>query len=102
MHKNWCGNPCSECQNPCALDESIPCSPDCLFLGKNGETTHQKCQECDALPLFRVPICFDGALYVRALSEGDAREYVCNMRTNKMYAKADGSWAIDDAEAVEE
>ena len=49
MHKNWCGNPCSECENPCALDESIPCSPDCDCLGENGETTCDECEYCDAI-----------------------------------------------------
>lgn len=102
MHKNWCGNPCSECQNPCALDESTPCSPDCLFLGKNGETTHRKCQECDALPLFRVPVIYDGALCVRAASAQDARELVCSMLLDEMYSESDGTWDVDDAEAMDE
>lgn len=48
MHKNWCGKNCSECKNPCVLDQSIPCSPDCEFLGENGEMTHPECQKCDA------------------------------------------------------
>ena len=59
MHKDWCGKPCSECTNHCRLDESIACSPDCEFLGENGEHKHPACQDCDALPLYRVPICYD-------------------------------------------
>ena len=98
MHKNWCGKACCDCKNPCKLDESIPCSPDCEFLGENGEHTHPECQNCDALTLYRVPICYDGAIYVRANSPEEAREMVCNMSSNKMYEKSDGSWAIDEAE----
>ena len=49
MHKDWCGSPCSECKNPCALDESIPCSPDCKCLGADGETDCEECKTCDAI-----------------------------------------------------
>jgi len=35
-HENWCGKPCADCQNPCRLDESIPCSPDCTELSADG------------------------------------------------------------------
>jgi hypothetical protein len=51
-HKNWCGKPCSECKRPCALDESVPCSPSCELLGENGEPINlQKCWDngCDAI-----------------------------------------------------
>ena len=48
MHKDWCGKPCSECQNPCELDKSIPCSPDCECLGANGERDCPECKQCDA------------------------------------------------------
>lgn len=52
MHEEWCGKECGECKNPCALDESIPCSPDCENLGKNGETYPDGvCKGCDALPV---------------------------------------------------
>ena len=79
MHKEWCGKACSDCKNPCGLDEKIPCSPDCEFLGEDGSTTHPECQNCDALQLYRVPINYDGAVYVRATSPEDARERVCSM-----------------------
>lgn len=49
MHKDWCGKPCCECENPCALDETIPCSPDCEHLGENGETDCAECKRCDAI-----------------------------------------------------
>lgn len=49
MHKDWCGKPCSACKNPCALDEQIPCSPDCSNLGENGETNSVDCKGCDAI-----------------------------------------------------
>lgn len=49
MHKDWCGKPCSECENPCALDMSMPCSPDCECLGENGEHNCDECKHCDAI-----------------------------------------------------
>lgn len=102
MHKEWCGKACSDCKNPCGLDEKIPCSPDCEFLGEDGSTTHPECQNCDALQLYRVSINYDGAVYVRATSPEDARERVCSMRSDEMYKKSDGTWAIDEAEETEE
>ena len=36
-HRNWCGKPCDDCENPCPLDKSIPCSPDCEDLSEDGE-----------------------------------------------------------------
>lgn len=102
MHKDWCGKSCGDCKKPCRLDESIACSPDCEFLGENGEHNHPECQDCDALPLYRVPICYDGAVYVRASSPEEAREMVCDMTTDKMYEKSDGTWDIDEAERQED
>lgn len=102
MHKEWCGKTCSDCKNPCGLDEKIPCSPDCEFLGEDGSTTHPECQNCDALQLYRVPINYDGAVYVRATSPEDARERVCSMQSDEMCKKSDGTWAIDEAEETEE
>lgn len=101
MHKKWCGKSCSDCKTSCSLDESIPCSPDCEFLGEDGEHTHPECQDCDALPLYRVSISYDGAVYIRATSPEEAREIVCDMATDKMYEKSDGTWDIDEAEAEE-
>lgn len=49
MLKEWCGKLCSDCKNPCAADEQIPCSPDCPHLGENGETTSAECKDCDAI-----------------------------------------------------
>lgn len=72
MHKEWCGNPCSDCKTPCKLDESISCSPDCEFLGKNGEHLHLECQNCDALPSYEVPSEHGGIVYVRASSFEEA------------------------------
>ena len=31
-HSNWCGKSCSECNQPCKLDESFPCSLDCKAI----------------------------------------------------------------------
>lgn len=80
MHKDWCGNPCSECANPCELDRTIFCSPDCEYLGADGEHTHLECQECDALPLQKVSIHGYGAVYVRAGSFEEAKELVCGTK----------------------
>jgi len=50
-HRDWCGKPCADCANPCKLDESIPCSPDCENLFLDGEYDPVKCNEarCDAI-----------------------------------------------------
>jgi len=52
----WCGKPCSECFDPCWLDEGIPCSPDCEALNEDGTRDVCLCSAsgCDA---------FDGAIY---------------------------------------
>jgi len=49
-HKNWCGKSCSDCKMSCRLDESIPCSPNCENLNKDGTRKEVKCKElgCDA------------------------------------------------------
>lgn len=49
-HKLWCGKACCDCEHPCKLDESIPCSPDCEALNSNGTRNVAKCKEsgCDA------------------------------------------------------
>lgn len=50
MINGWCGARCSECANPCRLDEKIPCSPDCEFLGEHGEFT-EGCVDCEVFKL---------------------------------------------------
>lgn len=59
-HLQWCGLECSSCQEPCWLDESIPCSPDCDQLDElTGEPMHGDCYICDAYEVakkFQVPI----------------------------------------------
>ena len=49
-HMDWCGKPCGDCENPCALDESMPCGPDCEYLLPNGELNIEECVKvrCDA------------------------------------------------------
>lgn len=98
MHKDWCGRPCSECSNPCDLDESMPCSPDCECLGEHGEHCSGECQECDALQSFSVPITYDGLIVVRAASAAEAGEIVRSMILDDMYQKSDGTWDIEEAE----
>ena len=50
-HENWCGKPCGECMNPCRLDESIPCSPDCQNINFDGTRNETDClaSHCDAI-----------------------------------------------------
>jgi len=45
-HQDWCGAPCADCNDPCALDESMACSPDCEYLMKDGTRDTAKCAEC--------------------------------------------------------
>lgn len=47
-HAQRCKKPCAECAQPCALDESIPCSPDCKNLSTDGIPASEECYECDA------------------------------------------------------
>ena len=47
-HKEWCGKPCADCLNPCRLDESMPCSPDCELLKEDGSVDPILCAGCDA------------------------------------------------------
>ena len=50
-HKDWCGKPCADCKDPCALDESMLCSPDCEALFADGTRDEEKCDRagCDAV-----------------------------------------------------
>ena len=50
-HIDWCGKPCADCDNPCTLDESMPCSPDCenLFADGSQDTEKCACAGCDAI-----------------------------------------------------
>lgn len=48
MHRNWCGNPCSICKNPCALDGRMPCSLDCENLSEDGQLNGLACVNCDS------------------------------------------------------
>lgn len=50
-HPEWCGKPCAECEKPCALDENMPCSPDCdeFGFGVGEPKCGDICKECDAL-----------------------------------------------------
>ena len=102
MHKDWCGKPCSECKKSCSLDESIPCSPDCEFLGGDGSVTHPECQNCDAIQLYQVHICYDGVVYTRAVSPEKAREQISKVGVLQLFEKAEGCLDIDSAVEVRE
>lgn len=52
LNRDFCNNgKCSECSTSCALDMSIPCSPDCPNLTSDGMIFTKKCIEsgCDAI-----------------------------------------------------
>ena len=42
-HRDWCGKSCGDCIVPCALDMSIPCSPNCENLFPNGTINIVEC-----------------------------------------------------------
>jgi len=42
-HKDWCGEPCTDCAQTCGLDESIPCSPDGKGLNTDGACKSDHC-----------------------------------------------------------
>ena len=60
-HKDWCGSSCADCANPCTLDQSIPCSPDCELLRADGSRNVRDCTAvgCDAL-ISRIAIISSG------------------------------------------
>jgi len=49
-HIDWWGEECGDCVNPCALDESMPCSPNCESLAQDGSRNVAVCRKsgCDA------------------------------------------------------
>ena len=53
MKRTPCNNAraCCDCQHPCRLDESIPCSPDCENLTDDGIVLLAQCiaDGCDAV-----------------------------------------------------
>lgn len=59
MHRDWCGKTCGECQTSCALDESMPCSPDCEALAEDGwMIDYRHCLEagCDVIQIEEIKI----------------------------------------------
>ena len=103
MDKRWCGKPCSECTTPCALDESMPCSPDCEMLGENGEPKDlQAClgSGCDATRrTYEVTVVRDGTVTVLADSEFDAI-YIVQNSIDPNEICWDDDYAITDAQVV--
>jgi hypothetical protein len=79
-HNDWCGKPCSECENPCSLDESISCSPDCEALNKDGTKNFNECMEsgCDnfGTTVGECPVCDNKELtYGDSGKEGNSYIY---------------------------
>lgn len=60
-HKDWCGKQCGECESPCALDESMPCSPSCENINADGTRNYNQChkEKCDAIAQEqgKCPVC---------------------------------------------
>lgn len=42
-HKNWCGNPCRQCEDPCGLAYLFPCPADCENLQPDGSREEESC-----------------------------------------------------------
>lgn len=73
-HKDWCGKSCADCENPCALDENMPCSPDCENLNPDGTRAVLKCNaaRCDAVLKDRIEVdTVFGKLYAEVSSDPD-------------------------------
>lgn len=49
-HSEWCGNLCGDCEEPCKLDWTICCSPDCEYLDPKTDSPmgEEECKDCDA------------------------------------------------------
>ncbi|MBU3173317.1 hypothetical protein [Clostridium estertheticum] len=46
-HSQWCGKECCECENPCALDQKMGCSPDCAEIDPKTNRRNKKgCKSC--------------------------------------------------------
>lgn len=60
--KKWCGKQCSSCQNHCAVDSIIPCSPDCENLTEDGMIIIKNClkEKCEEVKyIFGMPNATD-------------------------------------------
>lgn len=61
--KGYCGiRKCSECTQPCNLDEVMPCNPDCKNLTENGEIKIKEClrEKCEEIKyIFDMVRCDD-------------------------------------------
>ncbi|MCL1855876.1 MAG: hypothetical protein FWF86_09095 [Clostridia bacterium] len=85
MHKEWCGKPCSECETLCALDESMPCSPNCDKLSEEGQPMNlRECLEhgCDAI------ICVDKIQEAVAAEKKAYKKRITGLSKNKVYETA--------------
>ena len=110
MHKKWCGKDCSECQTSCALDESMPCSPDCEFLGKDGDVVdYHNCLKsgCDAktVDLIIQAISKEVDIFRREIKNMDGAEvydkaYEINLVEEMVYAIFESPNVYEDNEKI--
>lgn len=99
-HQDWCGKPCGECEHPCALDESMPCSPDCEILLPDGCRPHYKClaARCDVLS--NDEKCLDASeLYEYIIENYNLDGTVCRLVRNIIeYVAAEDFVDAEDAQ----
>jgi len=93
-HIKWCGNPCAECNDPCALDQSMPCSPDCENLTSEGLRDTEKCTQagCDAIEP-QGALRFDE--YMCCLHETPRNFDWCEDNCERYYSCDTVAWADD-------
>ncbi|MCL1855092.1 MAG: hypothetical protein FWF86_05105 [Clostridia bacterium] len=85
MHKEWCGKPCPKCKSRCALDESMPCSPNCYLLSGDGQPKNlRKCLEygCDKI------IRADKIQEAVAAESKAYKERITGLSSKEVYEKA--------------
>ena len=94
-HRDWCGLPCADCLNPCSLDQSIPCSPDCELLLSDGSRDTQKCKAagCDVI-ITRIAVIDssfvrDTQIFLGSFKDLEESENILNIWEKHGYADID-------------
>lgn len=95
----WCGKPCGACDSSCALDEQLPCSPDCENLNPNGTRNIVACSlsGCDAYEVNIGDYVFDTSCGEEGFVVGLSSD---GKTANVQYLTSDGP--IEDASACAE